>query len=564
MSLDTVHLPSDPEVLRAFALACQAELAAANSTLDATKVERDRGAAERDAATAELDTTAAELRAAKAAVLFTRLEIEKLKMQLAKLRRMQFGQSSERLNRQIEQLELQLEELETAEAQVEAQAEASGQVSTRPERMKPKRRPLPDRLPRQDILHEPADTCSCAACGAGMSKLGEDVTEVLDYVPDRFQVLRHVRPKYACKRCDRITQAPAPALPIPRGRPSAALLAHVPVAKCCDHLPLCRQSAIYARDGVDLDRSTLADWVGQAAWLLDPIVEGIRTHVFAAEKIHGDDTPVPVLAPGTGKTRTGRLWVYARDDRPFCGTAPPAAAFFYSPDRKGERPQAHLKGFTDFLQADAYAGYDALYDPGRAVPAPIVEVACWAHCRRKYFDVWEATRSAVAKEALDRIAAVYAIEAEALGKPADERVVIRTKAKPLIDGFLDWGNSTLAKLSAKSALAEAFRYTLRRREALTWFLGDGRLEPDNNRAENCLRGVALGRKNWTFAGSDSGGERAAAIYSIIETAKLNEIDPEGYIREVLGRIAEGHPINRISELMPWHLQPQQPNNMEPD
>ncbi|GGF51057.1 transposase [Aliidongia dinghuensis] len=544
MSLDTAILPSDPEALRAFALACQAELAAANSTLDITK-------AERDAVTAERDAAAAELRAAKAAVLFTRLEIEKLKMQLAKLRRMQFGQSSERLNRQIEQLELQLEELETVEAQVEAQAEASGQVSTRPERMRPKRRPLPDHLPRQDILHEPADACTCSACGAGMSKLGEDVTEVLDYVPGRFQVLRHVRPKYACQRCDRITQAPAPALPIPRGRPSAALLAHVLVAKYCDHLPLYRQSAIYARDGVDLDRSTLADWVGQAAWLLDPIVESIRAHVFAAEKIHGDDTPVPVLAPGTGKTKTGRLWVYVRDDRPFCGTAPPAAAFFYSPDRKGERPQEHLNGFTGFLQADAYAGYDALYDPGRAEPGPIIEVACWAHCRRKYFDVWEATKSAVAKEALDRIAAVYAIEAEARGKPAAERVAVRSKAAPLIDGFFEWGTATLSKLSAKSALAEAFRYTLKRRAALVRFLDDGRLEADNNRAENCLRGVALGRKNWTFAGSDAGGERAAAIYTIIETAKLNGIDPEAYLRDVLGGIADGHPISRIAVLMPW-------------
>ena len=537
MSLDTAILPTDPEALRAFALACQAELAAAKGELGATAT--------------ELAATAAELRAAKAAVQFTRLEIEKLKMQLAKLRRMQFGQSSERLNRQIEQLELQLEELEATEAQAEANAEASGQVSTRPERMKPKRRPLPDHLPRQDVVHEPADACTCSACGAGMSKLGEDVTEVLDYVPGRFQVLRHVRPKYACKRCDRITQAPAPALPIPRGRPSAALLAHVLVAKYCDHLPLYRQSAIYARDGLDLDRSTLADWVGQAAWLLDPIVEGIRAHVFAAEKIHGDDTPVPVLAPGTGKTKTGRLWVYARDDRPFCGTAPPAAAFFYSPDRKGERPSEHLRGFTGFFQADAYAGYEALYDPGRTVPGPIVEVGCWAHCRRKYFDVWETTKSAVAKEVLDRIAAVYAIEAEARGRPADERVAIRTKAKPLIDGFFDWGHATLAKLSAKSALAEAFRYTLKRREALSRFLNDGCLETDNNRAENCLRGVALGRKNWTFAGSDAGGERAAAVFTIIETAKLNGIDPEAYLRGALGRIAEGYPINRIDDLMPW-------------
>jgi len=289
--------------------------------------------------------------------------------------------------------------------------------------------------------------------------------------------------------------------------------------------------------------------------LLDPIVTGIRDHVFDAEKIHGDDTPVPVLAPGTGKTKTGRLWVYARDDRPFCGAAPPAAAFFYSPDRKGERPHEHLRGFTGFLQADAYTGYEALYGPGRTKPGPIVEVGCWAHCRRKYFDVWEATKSAVAKEALDRIAAVYAIEAEARDRPADERIAIRTKAKPLIDGFFDWGDAVLAKLSAKSALAEAFRYTLKRREALSRFLADGRLEVDNNRAENTLRGIALGRKNWTFAGSNAGGERAAAIYTIIETAKLNAIDPEAYLRNVLEAIAVGHPISRIEGLLPWYCRP---------
>ena len=546
MSLDTAILPSDPEALRAFALACQAELAARTEALSASQAERDAVAAERDA-------VAAELRAAQAAVQYTRLEIEKLKIQLAKLRRMHFGQSSERLTQQIEQLELQLEELEATEAEVEAKAEANDQPSARPERLKPKRKPLPEHLPRQDVIHEPEEVCTCAACGGGMAKLGEDVTEILDYVPGRFQVLRHVRPKYACKHCDRIAQAPAPALPIPRGRPSAALLAHVLVSKYCDHLPLYRQAEIYARDGVDLDRSTMADWVGQAAWLLDPIVEGIRAHVFAARTIHGDDTPVPVLAPGTGKTKTGRLWVYARDDRPFCGRDPPAVAFFYSPDRKGERPREHLKRFTGFLHADGYGGFEALYDPGRTSPGPITEVACWAHCRRKYFDVWEATKSATAKEALDRIAAVYAIEAEARGKPADERIALRAAAKPLLDGFFDWADGVTRKLSTKSALAEAFRYTMKRRQALTRFLDNGHLEADNNRAENCLRGVALGRKNWSFAGSDAGGERAAAIFTIIETAKLNGIDPEAYLRGTLASIADGHPINRINALMPWNM-----------
>ncbi|ASG24025.1 IS66 family transposase [Nitrospirillum viridazoti] len=523
MSLDTADLPSDPDALRAFALACQAEL-----------------------------------RAAKAAVRLTRLEIEKLKMHLARLRRMQFGQSSERLARQIEQFELQLEDLEGDDAQAEAVTappDAASTPAAQEGRGVPKRRPLPDHLPRQEVMHEPdtrtAAGCTCPACGAGMSRLGEDVTEVLDYVPGRFQVLRHVRPKYACQRCDHISQAAAPNLPIPRGRPSPALLAHVLVAKYGDHLPLYRQSAIYARDGVDLDRSTLADWVGQAAWLLAPVVDGIRAHVFAADKIHGDDTPVPVLAPGTGKTRTGRLWVYVRDDRPFQGTAPPAAAYFYSPDRKGERPRDHLRGYTGFLQADGYAGFEELYEPGRTKPGPIIEVACWAHSRRKVFDVWQATASPVAKEALDRIAVVYAIEAAARGKPAEERRALRVRTRPLLDEFFTWAQSAATRLSGKSALAEAFRYILKRRAALTRFLDDGRLEADNNRAENSLRAIALGRKNWTFAGSDTGGERAASLYTLIETAKLNGLDPEAYLRDALARIADGHPINRITELMPW-------------
>jgi hypothetical protein len=309
------------------------------------------------------------------------------------------------------------------------------------------------------------------------------------------------------------------------------------------------------RRGTIVSKREILDLVWPETFVED---NNLRVQMAALRKAVSDDGDIVKTVPGrgTGKTKTGRLWVYARDDRPFCGTAPPAAAFFYSPDRKGERPYEHLKSFTGFLQADAYAGYEALYDPGRADPGradpgPIIEVACWAHCRRKYFDVWEATRSAVAKEALDRISAIYAVEAEARGRPANDRVAIRTKARPLIDGFFDWGITTMAKLSAKSALAEALRYTLKRREALSRFLHDGRLEPDNNRAENSLRGVALGRKNWTFAGSDAGGERAAAIYTIVETAKLNGIDPEAYLRETLLRIAEGHPIKRIEELMPW-------------
>jgi transposase len=533
MSLATAELPTDPAELHAFALACQSEL-----------------------------------KVAELSVQYKALEIEKLKLQIAKLRRMQFGRSSERITRQIEQLELRLEELQAGAAEVAAKAEA-GADATEPvgsigERRKPKRQPLPDHLPRQEVVHQPSDdgACKCPDCGKGMAKLGEDVTEVLDYVPGHFQVIRHIRPKYACTACDAITQAPAPAMPTPRGRATPATLAHLLVSKYCDHIPLYRQSEIYAREGLELDRSTLSDWVGQAAWLLDPVVAGIHKHVFAAEKIHGDDTTVPVLEPGLGRTKTGRLWVYVRDDRPSCGEAPPAAAYFYSPDRGAKHPAAHMAAFTGFLQADGYAGFEALYDPARTKPGPITEVACLAHCRRKFYDVWEATKSPVAKEALDRIAAVYAIEEKARFAPAAERVEHRRETAPLIEAFFHWAKATVVKLSGKSALGEAFRYTIKRQDALTRFVTDGRLEVDNNIAENAMRKIALGRRNYLFAGSDSGGDRAASIYTLVASALLNGLNPEVYLKDILTKIAEGHTINRIDELMPWRMasaaQPQPP------
>jgi transposase len=541
MSLATAELPDDMVSLRAFALACQSEL-----------------------------------KVAELSVQYKALEIEKLKLQIAKLRRMQFGRSSERITRQIEQLELRLEELETGEAEAAAKAEADTAEPVAPirERAKPKRQPLPDHLPRQEVVHQPADdgACKCPNCGKGMGKLGEDITEVLDYVPGHFQVIRHVRPKYACTACDAIppsgysngyavgtlaslAQAPAPAMPTPRGRATPATLAHLLVSKYCDHLPLYRQSEIYAREGLEIDRSTLGDWVGQAAWLLDPVVAAIRQHVFAAEKIHGDDTTVPVLAPGLGRTATGRLWVYVRDDRLFCGPAAPAAAYFYSPDRGAEHPTAHMVSFTGFLQADGYAGFEGLYNPARTKPGPITEVACLAHCRRKFYDVWEATKSPVAKEALDRIAAVYAIEDKARFAPAAERVEHRRETAPLLAAFFVWAAATVGKLSGKLELAKAFRYTITRREALTRFVTDGRLEVDNNVAENAMRGIALGRKNYLFCGSDSGGERAASIYTLVTTAKLNGLNPETYLRDILAKIAAGHTINRIDELVPWRMIP---------
>jgi len=549
MSLATLDLPSDVHQLRAFTLALQAKLVTTESSLTSTTAELTSAANQLTNTTAELSATAAELRAAKASIQLTTLEIEKLKAQLAKLRRMQFGQSSERLTRMIDQLELQLEELEMVEA-AETSGANAGVSAPVTGRRKAKRLPLPAHLPRRDIVHAVSGGDDCAACGGRMAKLGESITEVLEYVPGRFHVLRHIRPKLACQRCDAIVQAPAPALPIPRGKAGPALLAHVLVSKYADHLPLYRQAEIYARDGVDLDRSTMADWVGQVSWLLQPVVDRIRDHVFAAAKIHTDDTPVPVLAPGSGRTKTGRLWVYARDDRNWQGSDPPAAVYFYSPDRKGERPRSHLTGFSGFLQADGYGGYDQLYNASRK-PGTIVEVACWAHTRRKLFDEWKGTGSATARTGVELIDAIYEAEALARDKPLDERTRLRSASRERVEAFFAWAADTLRRLSAKSDLTKAIRYAITRRAALTRFCDDGRLEPDNNRAENCLRGIALGRKNWTFAGSDKGAERAAAIYRLIETAKLNRVDPEAWLRDVLTRVADGHPINRIAELTPW-------------
>ena len=475
-------------------------------------------------------------------------EIEHLKLLIAKLRRMQFGRKSEKLDRQIEQLELRLDELQathaenTAASHTPAMAAPIANVAA-----KSARKPLPEHLPREVRTYRPKPK-ACPDCGGELKPLGEDVSEILEYVPARFKVIRQVRPKLACACCERIVQAAAPSRPIQRGVAGPGLLAHVLVSKYCDHLPLYRQSEIYAREGVDLERSTLADWVGGTSALLAPLVEALRRHVLSATKLHADDTPVPVLAPGNGKTKTGRLWTYVRDDRP-AGDATPAAVWFaYSPDRKGEHPQSHLGNFTGTLQADGYAGFDAVYETGR-----IQEAACWAHVRRKFYDLHVAHKSPVAAEAMERIAALYAIEKEIRGHPADQRRQVRNaQARPLLDSLKQWLEETLEKLSRKSDTALAVRYALSRWEALVRYVNDGRIEIDNNAAERSLRTVALGRKNYLFAGSDASGERAAAIYSLIGSAKLNGLDPEAYLRNVLSRIAD-HPINHIQELLPWNV-----------
>jgi transposase len=471
-------------------------------------------------------------------------EIEHLKLLIAKLRRMKFGHSSEKRESQIEQLELRLEELEIRRRNETAATPSPARTSSA---ARPARRPLPAHLPREVRKCLPKQE-ACPDCGGKLKHLGEDVSEVLEYVPASLKVIQYIRPKLACAGCDRIVQSEAPRRPIERSLAGPGLLAHVLVSKYCDHLPLYRQSQIYARSGVELDRSTLADWVSGSRELLAPLVEALRRHVMAAGKLHADDTPVPVLAPGLGKTKTGRLWTYVRDDRP-AGEGTPAAVWFaYSPDRKGEHPQAHLKNFRGTLQADGYAGFGPVYETGR-----IEEAACWAHVRRKFYDLEVAHKSPVATEALERIAALYAIEEEIRGCPPDQRREVRNlRSQPLLESLKQWFEETLGKLSRKSDTAMAVRYALGRWGALLRFCDDGRVEIDNNAAERALRVVALGRKNFLFAGSDGGGESAAAIYSLVGSAKLNGIDPEGYLQHVLSRIAD-YPIKRIEELLPWNV-----------
>ncbi len=490
-------------------------------------------------------------------LLWRESEIEHLKLLIAKLQRMQFGRKSEKLARQIEQLELRLEDLQSKPAESASQPESKSAATASPllinAAAKPARRPLPEHLPRQTQTHTPKGSV-CPDCGGALSKLGEDVSEMLEYLPASFFVVRHVRPKLSCTKCDHIVQAAAPTRPIERGVAGPGLLAHVLVSKYADHLPLYRQSEIYARHGVELERSTLADWVGGSSQLLEPLIEVLRRYVMAASKLHADDTPVPVLAPGNGKTKTGRLWTYVRDDRPAGDMAAPAVWSAYSPDRKGEHPEQHLRTFRGALQADAYAGFNQLYkEDGR-----IQEVACWAHVRRKFYDLQQAHASLIASEALERIAALYAIEKEIRGRPPDERQQVRTtQARLLLQSLHEWFEVSLTKLSRKSDTTAAIRYALGLWEALTRYCDDGRLEIDNNAAERALRVVALGRKNYLFAGSDTGGERAAAIYSLIGSAKLNGLDPEAYLSEVLTRIAD-HPVNRIADLLPWNIAPAGP------
>ena len=486
-------------------------------------------------------------REAEARVTGAEAMIAHLKLLIAKLERDRFGQTSERSRRLLDQLELQLEELEADAAEAEAKrVEPAGNTSSRP-RAKPVRGPLPAHLPRERVVIPGPTECPC--CRGKLSKLGETVTETLEVIPRHWKVIQTVREKFTCRACETITQPPAPFHPIARGRAGPELLAMILEAKFGQHLPLNRQSETYAREDIHLDVSTLGGWVGACTAALAPLVALIRAHVLAGARIHGDDTTVPVLAKN--KTITGRLWTYVRDDHPFGGPAPPAALFHYSRDRGGEHPRRHLEDYAGILQADAYAGFNDLYEARRR-PGPITEAACWAHSRRKFYVLADVAKAPIAVAAVRRIDALFDIEREINGLSPEQRLAARReRSVPLVVELEAWMRTERARLSRHNDLSRAIDYMLKRWPAFTRFLEDGRICLTNNAAERALRGVALGRRAWLFAGSDRGGERAAAIYTLIVTAKLNGLDPRAWLADVLRRIAD-HPASRLHELLPWN------------
>ena len=468
-------------------------------------------------------------------------EIERLQIIIKKLQRAQFGRRSERLD--ADQLALALEDLDGDIARIR---ESRPAITTEAAEAPSRRKPLPDHLPREDVLLD-VDSEICGCCGGALLAIGESVSEMLDWIPAQLRVVRISRPKYACRACNKVVQAPAPERLIAGGLATPALLAQVLVSKYCDHTPLYRQSQIFARNGVDLSRSTLAGWVGGACWWLETLHERLCKNVFASDHLFADDTPIPVLDPGRGRTKTGRLWVYAREQRPWSGPEPPAAVYLYAPDRKAERPASHLEDFKGVLHVDGYAGFEQL-----AINGDVVLAACWAHTRRKFYEVAEATGSPVATEALRRIGELYVIEARVRGQSSAHRLAERRSfSRPVVQALHAWLEAQLPRVAGRSTLAEAIRYALSRWEGLTRFLHDGRIELDTNPVERAIRPVALGRKNHLFAGSDGGGDRWAIVCSLIETCKLNRVEPYAYLNDVLTRMVEGYPVNRIDELLPW-------------
>jgi transposase len=518
-----------------------------------------------DAVEAQLAVARAEAAAARAQLSDHQALIAHLKLQIEKLNRDRYGPRSERTARLLDQLELQLEELEASATQDELAAEMAAAKTTTVTaftRKRPSRQPFPEHLPRERVIVPGPIACACCG-GTRLSKLGEDVTETLESVPRQWKVIQHVREKFSCRDCETISQAPAPFHVIARGWAGPSLLAMILFEKFGQHQPLNRQAERYAKEGVPLSLSTLADQVGACTAVLMPLFRRIEAHVLAADRLHGDDTTVPVLAKG--KTDTARLWVYVRDDKPFAGPAPSAAVFYYSRDRGGEHPQAHLASWSGLFQADAYGGYGKLYEPARAA-GPIQEAACWVHARRPFFimaDIAENARrkarggkpmviSPIALELVQRIDALFEIERSINGLGADQRLAVRRElSAPLVADLEIWMREQRAKLSRGNDVAKAMDYMFKRWASFTRFLADGRVCLSNNAAERALRGVALGRKAWLFCGSDRGGQRAAVMYSLIVTAKMNDVDPQAWLADILARIAD-HPAQQIDELLPWN------------
>src|SRR3954469_23260577 len=535
LALDDTRRESDPLLSRLRELTDV--VAQQNATIAALRIERDTVRSEHEAA---------------------RAEVEKLRLLIRQLQRNRFGRRSERLD--PDQLQLGLEDLEQTVAAAEAAQEEAATRSGTPRVPRVRRRnlgALPAHLPRVEVLVDVEDKSS-PCCGGALHVIGEDTSEMLDIVPAQLRVKVIRRPRYGCRACEEAgVQAPAPERPITGGMASEALLAHVLVAKYADFLPLYRQAGIFARQGIELDRSTLGDWVGRACWWLEPLWRLLRRHVMGSTRIFADDTPLPVLDPGRGRTKTGRLWGYAIDDRPWNGSTPPAVVYLYAEDRKSEHPASHLAGFEGILQVDGYSGFKSLL-AGRP-PDQIKLAFCWAHCRRGFYEIHQSTGSPLAAEVLHRIGELYRIEAEIRGRPAEERRTVRQeRSRPIVDALHGWLTVQLARVSGRSNLAEAIRYALRHWQGLVLFLDDGRLELDTNVIERAIRPIALGRKNSLFAGSDGGARHWAIVASLVATAKLNGVEPQAWLPEVLGQMVSGRTkANELVRLLPWNWQVEQ-------
>jgi transposase len=537
-----------------------------SDTASDTASENARLRAALAASEARAEVAESELAQARAVVSTSEAMIKHLKLEIAKLRRDHYGHSSERSARLIDQMEMQLEELEAAATEDEIEATRLAKTTTVAgfERRRPVRKPFPEHLPRERVVIAAPTACSC--CGSDrIVKMGEDVTETLEVIPRQWKVIQTVREKFTCRQCEKISQPPAPFHPTPRGWAGPNLLAMILFEKFGQHQPLNRQAERYAKEGVEISLSTLADQVGACAAALQPIHALIRTHVLGADRLHGDDTTVPLLAKGG--TRTARLWTYVRDDRPFAGGAPPAALFYFSRDREMAHPNRHLAGWEGVLQADAYGGYNDLYRGDRD-PGPVSSALCWSHARRKFFELADIRGnvrkgkpahdiSPVALEAVTRIDAIFDIERQFNGLDAAPRLAARQRlSRPLVKELHDWMRAERDTMSKHNPVAKAITYMFKadRWEAFTRFLQDGRICLTNNAAERALRGVALGRKSWLFAGSERGGDRAAFMYSLIVTAKMNDIDPQAWLADVLARLPD-MTASRVPGLLPWNWQP---------